>query len=45
MYLDRSNFVTNFSEVNVELITELEQGISTGNFEEVKSIANDIREK
>ncbi len=38
------NFVTNFSEVNVELITELEQGISTGNFEEVKSIANDIRE-
>lgn len=38
------NFVTNFSEVNVELITELEQGMGAGNFDEVLSIAKDIRE-
>ncbi|MEI9943883.1 MAG: two-component regulator propeller domain-containing protein [Chitinophagaceae bacterium] len=38
------NFVNNFSEVNSELIAEMKQEIDKGNFEEVKSIANDINE-
>ncbi|HXL56264.1 MAG TPA: ATP-binding protein, partial [Chitinophagaceae bacterium] len=38
------NFVNNFSEVNTELIDELEQEAGKGNLEEVKAIANDIRE-
>ena len=38
------NFVNNFSEVNTELIEELEQEADKGNIEEVKSIANDIKE-
>ncbi len=38
------NFVNNFSEVNCELIEEMKQEIEEGNFEEVKSIANDIKE-
>jgi two-component system, NtrC family, sensor kinase len=38
------NFVNNFSEVNTELIAELEQEIDNGNIAEVKSIANDIKE-
>ena len=38
------NFVNNFSEVNTELIDELEQEIDKGNIEEVKAIANDIKE-
>lgn len=38
------NFVNNFSEINAELITELEQEIEKGNFEEVKAIARDIRD-
>ncbi len=36
------NFVNNFSEVNKELISELNNEIESGNFSEVKSIAKDI---
>lgn len=38
------NFVNNFSELNTELITELEEEANKGNTAEVKSIAADIRE-
>jgi ligand-binding sensor domain-containing protein len=38
------NFVNNFSEVNTELIEELKDEIDKGNIEEVKIIANDIKE-
>ena len=38
------NFVNNFSEVNTELIEEMEKEIDNGNIAEVKSIANDIKE-
>ncbi len=38
------NFVNNFFEVNTELIVELEQEADKGNIEEVKAIANDIKE-
>ena len=38
------NFVNNFSEVNTELIGELEQEADKGNLEEVKSLAKNIRE-
>jgi signal transduction histidine kinase len=38
------NFVNNFSEVNNELIEDMEQEIDKGNFKEVKTIANDIKE-
>jgi two-component system NtrC family sensor kinase len=38
------NFVNNFSEVNTELIDEMEQEINKGNIEEIKAIANDIKE-
>ena len=38
------NFVNNFSEVNKELIDEMKEEINKGNFEEVKAIANDIKE-
>ncbi len=38
------NFVNNFSEVNTELIEELEQEAHKGNIDEVKSIAKDIKE-
>ena len=38
------NFVNNFSEVNAELITELEQEIERGNLAEIKAIAFDIKE-
>ena len=38
------NFVNNFSEVNTELIDELEQEAGKGNIEEVQAIAKDIRE-
>lgn len=38
------NFVNNFSEVNTELIAEMEQEIAAGNMTEVKSIVNDIQE-
>src|SRR5665213_1361362 len=38
------NFVNNFSEVNTELIEEADQAIDKGNYEEVKTILNDIKE-
>ncbi len=38
------NFVNNFSEVNRELISELVDEVDKGNTEEVKTIANDIKE-
>ncbi|MEO6453654.1 MAG: ATP-binding protein, partial [Ginsengibacter sp.] len=38
------NFVNNFSEVNTELIEELEEEINKGNIDEVKAIAIDIKE-
>ena len=38
------NFVNNFSEVNKELIGELVDEVDKGNTEEVKLIANDIRD-
>jgi signal transduction histidine kinase/ligand-binding sensor domain-containing protein len=38
------NFVNNFSEVNKELIEEMNQEIQAGNFEEVKALAKDIAE-
>jgi two-component system, NtrC family, sensor kinase len=37
------NFVNNFSEVNSELITELEDAANTGNIDEVKAIAQDLK--
>lgn len=36
------NFVNNFSEINTELIAEMQEAISKGDFEEVKTLANDI---
>ena len=38
------NFVNNFSDVNTELIDELEQEVNKGNLNEVKVIAKDIKE-
>jgi len=38
------NFVNNFSEVNKELADELEQEINSGNAEEAKALAKDIKE-
>jgi signal transduction histidine kinase/ligand-binding sensor domain-containing protein len=38
------NFVNNFSEVNRELVEELEQELEKGDWEEAKAIAADIRE-
>jgi two-component system NtrC family sensor kinase len=38
------NFVNNFSEVNTELIDELEEEAGKGNIEEVKVIAKDLRD-
>src|SRR4029453_4525197 len=38
------NFVNNFSEVNKEFLTEMNDEIEKGNMEEVKSIARDITE-
>ena len=38
------NFVNNFSEVNTELIDEMGQEINKGNFDEVKTIAVDIKD-
>ena len=37
------NFVNNFSEVNSELIEELQQELRTGNTEEAIAISNDIK--
>ncbi|MEI6087424.1 MAG: ATP-binding protein [Bacteroidota bacterium] len=36
------NFVNNFSEVNKELLAELNEEIEKGNYEDVKAIAKDI---
>jgi two-component system NtrC family sensor kinase len=36
------NFVNNFSEVNKEMIAELKEEIDKGNYDEAKTIANDI---
>jgi two-component system NtrC family sensor kinase len=36
------NFVNNFSEVNKELLAEMEEEIENENFEEVKALAKDI---
>jgi signal transduction histidine kinase len=38
------NFVNNFSDMNIELIEELEEELENGNIEEVKSLAKDIKE-
>ncbi|MEO7211114.1 MAG: ATP-binding protein [Chitinophagaceae bacterium] len=38
------NFVNNFSEINTELVEELQTEIKSGNTEEAISIANDIKE-
>ncbi len=38
------NFVKNFSEVNAELLAELEQEANKGNLEAVKGLARDIRD-
>ena len=38
------NFVNNFSEVNTELIDELQQEIEKGNLTEIKTLAKDIKE-
>jgi signal transduction histidine kinase len=38
------NFVNNFSEVNIELIEELEQEIDKENLKDVKVLAKDIKE-
>ncbi|HEY4195085.1 MAG TPA: ATP-binding protein [Mucilaginibacter sp.] len=38
------NFVNNFSEVNAELLDEMQQEIDKGDFEEVKAIAASIKE-
>ena len=38
------NFVNNFSEVNKELIDEMNAEIDKGNIEEVKAIAKDIKD-
>jgi len=38
------NFVNNFSEVNTELIEEMQEEMEKGNLDEVKAIAKDIAE-
>ena len=38
------NFVNNFSEVNTELIDEMQEEIDKGDLKEVKAIANNIKE-
>ncbi|MBS1533343.1 MAG: tetratricopeptide repeat protein [Bacteroidetes bacterium] len=37
------NFVNNFSEVNTELIEEMQEEIGKGNYNEVKTIAEDLK--
>jgi len=37
------NFVNNFSEVNKELIDEMQKEMEKGNFEEVRTISNNIK--
>ncbi len=38
------NFVNNFSDLNVELLEEMKEEIINGNFDDVRSIANDVIE-
>ncbi len=38
------NFVNNFSEVSSELISEMVEEVDKGNYEEVKAIANDVKQ-
>ncbi|SHO61663.1 sensor histidine kinase [Algoriphagus zhangzhouensis] len=38
------NFVNNFSEVSEELLEEIQEEISKGNFEEVKAITDDLKQ-
>ncbi len=38
------NFVNNFSEVSTELIDEMNEEINKGNLEDVKEIANDLKQ-
>jgi two-component system NtrC family sensor kinase len=38
------NFVNNFSEVNTELIDEMQQALQAGNTEEAFSISNDLKD-
>ncbi len=38
------NFVNNFSEVSTELISEMVEEVDKGNFDEVKAIADDIKQ-
>lgn len=38
------NFVNNFSEVNSELMDEMDEEINNGNLEEIKAIAKDLKE-
>jgi signal transduction histidine kinase len=38
------NFVNNFSEVNAELIDEMQQELDKGNLADAKAISNDIKE-
>jgi C4-dicarboxylate-specific signal transduction histidine kinase len=38
------NFVNNFSEVNMELIDEMEQQLNSGNLDELRITANNIKE-
>ncbi len=38
------NFINNFSEVNTELIDEMQQEMNKGNLADAKSISNDIKE-
>ena len=38
------NFVNNFSDVNKELIEEMQQEIDKGNYADVKEISNDIKD-
>jgi two-component system, NtrC family, sensor kinase len=38
------NFVNNFSEVNTELVEELKAELTTGNVQQAKEIADDIKE-
>jgi two-component system NtrC family sensor kinase len=38
------NFVNNFSEVNTELIDEMQQALQTGNTDEALAISNDLKD-
>ena len=38
------NFVNNFSEVNEELIDEMNKAVDAGNLEEVRSISHDVKQ-